>query len=107
MIEGSLWVAILIAAMRKGTPPILAALGDLIVKKAGCVNLGVEQMMLVGAVTGFAVGLSTGNFARAFLVAAVAGAVPSMVPAAWNAPAPCSMAAGRRRTPVKASRRTC
>ena len=81
-MEESLWVAILIAAMRTATPLILAALGELIVEKAGCVNLGVEGMMLVGAVTGFAVGLTTGNFALAFVVAAVAGAVLSMVYAA-------------------------
>jgi simple sugar transport system permease protein len=81
-MEDSLWVAILIAAMRTATPLILAALGELIVEKAGCVNLGVEGMMLVGAVTGFAVGLTTGNFALAFVVAAVAGAVLSVVYAA-------------------------
>ena len=48
-------------------------------EKAGCVNLGVEGMMLVGAVTGFAVGLTTGNFALAFAVGAVAGAALSLV----------------------------
>ena len=52
MIDSALMVAILVSAMRTATPLILAALGELVVEKAGCVNLGVEEMMLVGAVTG-------------------------------------------------------
>ncbi|MDJ1006332.1 MAG: ABC transporter permease [Paracoccaceae bacterium] len=79
MIDGALIVAMLVAAMRTATPLIFAALGELIVEKAGCVNLGVEGMMLVGAVTGFAVGYTTGNFALAFAVGAIAGAVLSMI----------------------------
>ncbi|MGP9789552.1 ABC transporter permease [Roseinatronobacter sp. NSM] len=79
MIDSALMVAILVSAMRTATPLILAALGELVVEKAGCVNLGVEGMMLVGAVTGFAVGLTTGNFALAFLVGAVAGAGFSLI----------------------------
>lgn len=79
MIDQALLVAILVSALRTATPLILAALGELVVEKAGCVNLGVEGMMLVGAVTGFAVGLMTGNFALAFLVAALAGAGFSLI----------------------------
>lgn len=79
MIDTALILAILISALRTATPLILAALGELVVEKAGCVNLGVEGMMLVGAVTGFAVGLTTGNFALAFVVGAIAGAGLSMV----------------------------
>lgn len=82
MIDEALLMAIIVSAMRTATPLILAALGALVVEKAGCVNLGVEGMMLVGAVTGFAVGLTTGNFALAFAVAAVAGAALSLVYAA-------------------------
>ena len=79
MIDSALMVAILVSAMRTATPLILAALGELVVEKAGCVNLGVEGMMLVGAVTGFAVGLTTGNFALAFMVGALAGAGFSLI----------------------------
>jgi len=43
------------------------------------VNLGVEGMMLVGAVTGVAVGLTTGNFVLAFVLGAVAGAGLSLI----------------------------
>jgi simple sugar transport system permease protein len=79
MIDMALILAVLVAALRTATPLILAALGELVVEKAGCVNLGVEGMMLVGAVTGFAVGLTTGNFVLAFAVGAIAGAAFSLI----------------------------
>jgi len=79
MIDTALILAILVSALRTATPLILAALGELVVEKAGCVNLGVEGMMLVGAVTGFAVGLTTGNFFLAFVVGAIAGAAFSLI----------------------------
>jgi ABC-type uncharacterized transport system permease subunit len=79
MIDTALVLAILVSAMRTATPLIFAALGELVVEKSGCVNLGVEGMMLVGAVTGFAVGLTTGNFVLAFVVGALAGAALSLV----------------------------
>ena len=39
------------------TPILLAATGELVVEKSGVLNLGIEGMMLIGAVTGFAVDL--------------------------------------------------
>ncbi len=43
------------------TPILLAGLGELVVEKAGVLNLGVEGMMLIGAIAGFAVTVYTGN----------------------------------------------
>jgi simple sugar transport system permease protein len=43
------------------TPILLAATGELVVEKSGVLNLGVEGMMLIGAVTGFAVTLNVGD----------------------------------------------
>ena len=54
-------VPILAAAIAAGTPLVFAALGELVVEKSGVLNLGVEGMMLVGAIAGFAVATSTGN----------------------------------------------
>lgn len=54
-------IPILVAAVAAGTPMVFAALGELVTEKSGVLNLGVEGMMLMGAVTGFAVAASTGN----------------------------------------------
>ena len=43
------------------TPILLAATGELVVEKSGVLNLGVEGMMLLGAIAGFAVTFDTGN----------------------------------------------
>jgi len=44
---------ILVATIAAGTPLVYAALGELVVEKSGVLNLGVEGMMLVGAISGF------------------------------------------------------
>ena len=72
----ALTIAPLIAAsINAGTPLMLAALGLLVNEKAGVVNLGAEGMMLVSAITGFAVAVNTGSPTLGFL----AGAGASMV----------------------------
>ncbi|MCE7029139.1 ABC transporter permease [Jiella avicenniae] len=55
-----LLVAILMTIAGAATPLLIAGLGELVVEKSGVLNLGVEGMMLIGAVTGFAVATSTG-----------------------------------------------
>ena len=54
-------VSILMTLVAASTPILLAALGELVTEKAGVLNLGVEGMMLCGAVAGFAVAFSTGE----------------------------------------------
>lgn len=71
--------AFLAAAVIAGTPLLFATLGELITEKAGNLNLGVEGMMLMGAVMGFAVGLWTGNPLLAILGAIGAGAAGSAI----------------------------
>jgi general nucleoside transport system permease protein len=44
-------VLLLASLMVAATPILLAALGELVVEKAGVLNLGVEGMMIIGAVT--------------------------------------------------------
>jgi len=56
-----------------GTPLMLAALALLVNDKSGVINLGPEGMMLVAAVTGFAVAIDTGSAALGFLAGAGAG----------------------------------
>ena len=68
-------IALLLAAtLNAGTVLAFAALGLLINERAGIVNLGAEGMMLVAAIAGFAVGVSTGNDWLAFAAGAAAGA---------------------------------
>ncbi len=66
-------VAILVATMRAGTPLLFAALGELIAEKAGVLNLGIEGMMLAGAVTGFIAMVLTGSPLIGVLAAILAG----------------------------------
>jgi len=72
-------VAILVTVITASTPLLLAALGELVTERAGVLNLGVEGMMLMGAVTGFAVTLTTGDWMLGVLAAALAGAGLALV----------------------------
>ena len=51
----------LAAAVIAGTPLLFATVGELITEKAGNLNLGVEGLMVMGAVIGFLVGYRTGS----------------------------------------------
>ena len=73
------WVAIAASAFGAATPLIYAALGELVTERAGVLNLGVEGMMLVGAMSGFAVGVSSGSLLLAFLAAAGAGVLIALL----------------------------
>lgn len=66
-------VAILLATLGAGTPLVFAALGELITEKSGVLNLGVEGMMVMGAVCGFVVAAESGSLWLGVLVAALAG----------------------------------
>jgi ABC-type uncharacterized transport system permease subunit len=72
-VNDSFLVVVLASAVVYGTPLLYAALGELIAERSGVLNLGVEGMMLAGAVMGFWAVQRTGNLALAVLVAAVAG----------------------------------
>ena len=50
-MDQSAWISLLAAAITAGTPLLLAAQGELLTERAGILNLGVEGMMLVGAVS--------------------------------------------------------
>ncbi len=72
-------MAFLAAAIVAGTPLLFATLGEILIERAGNLNLGVEGMMLMGAVMGFWVGLKTGNVAAALLGAMAAGAFAGLI----------------------------
>ncbi|MCV2882238.1 ABC transporter permease [Actibacterium sp. XHP0104] len=71
---------VLIASlMVASTPILLAALGELVVEKAGVLNLGVEGMMITGAICGFAIAVETDNPALGFVAAMAGGAILSLI----------------------------
>ncbi|MFO7887017.1 MAG: ABC transporter permease [Eubacteriales bacterium] len=72
-------VNILKASVIAGTPLLLATLGELITEKAGNLNLGVEGMMLIGAISGFALGFHFQDPYIALLGAAVAGSLSALI----------------------------
>ncbi len=53
--------AILLTIFTAATPLLIAALGELVTERSGVLNLGVEGMMIMGAVSGFAFAIYTGN----------------------------------------------
>lgn len=72
-------ISIVMTVVGAATPILLAALGELIVEKSGVLNLGVEGMMLVGAVSGFAITSITGFGLLGVLAAMAAAAAASMI----------------------------
>ncbi|WP_174213643.1 ABC transporter permease [Paragemmobacter aquarius] len=80
MMLGGINPAILIASLMVASVPIiLAAIGELVVEKAGVLNLGVEGMMIIGAICGFVTAVGTGNPYLGFIGGAVGGAALSLV----------------------------
>jgi general nucleoside transport system permease protein len=72
---GGIDPVVLIASLMVASVPImLAAIGELVVEKAGVLNLGVEGMMIIGAVCGFIVAVETGSPVLGF-AGGMAGAV--------------------------------
>ncbi len=76
----SISLTLLMATLMVAATPILfAAIGELIVEKAGVLNLGVEGMMITGAVCGFVVTIETGQPYLGFLAGAAGGAALSLL----------------------------
>lgn len=64
---------LLAAALVSATPILYAALGQLLIERAGVLNLGIEGAMLMGAVTGFVVTFLAGSTAAGLVCAVLAG----------------------------------
>jgi simple sugar transport system permease protein len=72
-------VSIVMSIVGVSTPILLAALGELVVEKAGVLNLGVEGMMLIGAVAGFATTFVTGSPWLGVIAAAAAATLGALL----------------------------
>lgn len=78
----ALLVSFIMTVAMAATPILLASLGELVAEKAGVLNLGVEGMMLIGAVTGFAAASLTGSAYLGLVAAALGGVAASLIFAA-------------------------
>ncbi|MZP30107.1 ABC transporter permease [Heliobacterium undosum] len=78
-METSMWISLLATGVIAGTPILFAALGEILTERAGILNLGVEGMMLVGAVTGFLVTHSAQNEWIGLAMATVAGGLMALI----------------------------
>lgn len=82
-MSGEIVVALLMATVQSGTPILFATLGEIFTEKSGVLNLGVEGVMLLGALAGFVVARQTGNpvlgFFAAGLVGGLAGGIHGVV----------------------------
>ncbi|MCG3210251.1 MAG: hypothetical protein FOGNACKC_03882 [Anaerolineae bacterium] len=72
-------IIILHAGLATGTILLFAAIGEIFAERAGILNLGVEGMMLLGAMAGFSTSLATGNPWLGLAVAMLAGGLLSML----------------------------
>ena len=73
ILEAAFISGLLGAMMRMATPIIFATLGEIIAERAGVLNLGIEGIMLMGAMTGFLVSLLSGSLWIGVLAAALVG----------------------------------
>ena len=78
-MESTTFIAIFATIVTASTPLLFAAIGELVVEKSGVLNLGVEGMMLVGAVSAFAVSTGTGDPYLGILAAIGAGGVMALL----------------------------
>jgi general nucleoside transport system permease protein len=67
------------AAIPAGTPLLYGTLGEVYAERSGVLNLGVEGMMIMGAVSGFAVAQTTGNVWLGIAAAAVVGGLMALI----------------------------
>jgi simple sugar transport system permease protein len=71
--------AVLLTIITASTPLLLAALGELVVERSGVLNLGVEGMMVMGAVCGFVAAHGSGSAAVGVLAGVAAGVTMSLL----------------------------
>ncbi len=78
-MNDSILIQSVAAAVVAGTPLVLAGTGEILTQRSGILNLGVEGMMLMGAVTGFWMTTEAGSPWAGLAVAMVAGSLTAMI----------------------------
>ena len=72
-------IAVALTIMTAATPLLLAAIGELVAERSGVLNLGVEGMMVMGAVAGFGAAFTTGSPWIGLIAAIAAGVAMSLL----------------------------
>ncbi len=75
----ALIASILAVAIQAGTSLVYASVGEIFTERSGILNLGVEGIMIMGAVTAFAAGYHTGSLAAALAVAVLVGGALALI----------------------------
>lgn len=78
-MSSTIFLPLLVSALAFAVPILLAALGELIGEKSGTLNIGLEGMMLVGALAGAVVSFLLGGAAFGLVAAAMAGVLLASV----------------------------
>jgi ABC-type uncharacterized transport system permease subunit len=73
------WITILQAGVASGTVLLFATIGEIFAERSGVLNLGVEGMMLMGAMSAFSLAVSTGNPWLGLLAGMAAGGLLSLL----------------------------
>ena len=73
------FIPVILTIITASTPLLFAATGELVTEKSGVLNLGVEGMMLIGAIAAFAVASTTGSGLAGIVAGAAGGAVISLI----------------------------
>lgn len=72
-------IKLIIALLLAATPLVFAAIGEVVTEKSGVLNLGVEGMMIIGAIGGFATAVTTGNAYLGAFVGGISGLLLSLI----------------------------
>lgn len=78
-LDAGMLAAVVVTVIGAATPLLFAAIGELVVEKSGVLNLGIEGMMLVGAVCAFAAVAATGSYVVGIAAAILAGAAMALL----------------------------
>lgn len=75
----TLAVTIIFGALISGTPLLFATIGEIFSERSGVMNLGIEGMMLVGAMSGFATWSTTGSLTLGLIVGMIFGGILALL----------------------------
>ncbi|NCO23794.1 MAG: ABC transporter permease, partial [bacterium] len=72
-------IILLAATVESGTILLFPIIGEIFTERSGILNLGIEGMMIIGALVGFATAFMTGQIYWAFFMGMLAGGLASLI----------------------------